>query len=99
MSQSQLIDLLQQVKLIKLELDHLKQTKLLEQQHQQDFILNCSKIMALMKERQKEFVLEQIIQMDESVRAVTTDISAFKNIRTQLFQIENDVKNGKKKQE
>jgi hypothetical protein len=38
--------------------------------------------MALMKERQKEFVLEQIIQMDECVSAITTDISAFKNIRT-----------------
>ena len=37
--------------------------------------------------------------MDESVRAVTTDIAAFKNIRTQLFQIENEVKSGKKKQE
>ena len=32
--------------------------------------------------------------MDESVRAITTDISAFKNIRTQLFQMENDIKAG-----
>ena len=46
--------------------------------------------MALMKERQKEFVLEQIIQMDELVRGITTDISAFKNIRTQLFHQEGE---------
>lgn len=48
-----------------------------------------------MKERQKEFVFEQIIQMDESVRAINTDVMAFKNIRTQLFQMENDLKQGK----
>lgn len=33
--------------------------------------------------------------MDESVRAIHTDIQAFKNIRTQLFQMENDIKLGK----
>jgi len=75
-------DILQQVQLMKHQVDHLKQTKQLEMQRQQDFILNCSKIMALMKARQKEFVLEQIIHMDESVRAITTDIAAFRNIRT-----------------
>ena len=82
-------DILQQVQLMKMELDHLKQTKALEAERQQDFILNCSKIMSLMKERQKEFVLDQIIQLDEQVRGITTDIAAFKNIRAQLFQIEN----------
>jgi hypothetical protein len=51
-------DILQQVQLMKHQVDHLKQTKQLEMQRQQDFILNCSKIMALMKARQKEFVLE-----------------------------------------
>ena len=45
-----------------------------------------------MKERQKDYVLEHIIQMDESVRAITTDIQAFKNIRTQLFQKENQAR-------
>ena len=93
---SKLKDIIQQVQLIKVQVDHLKQTKLLEQQRQQDFILNCCKIMALMKERQKEFVLEQIILMDEGVRAITTDIQAFKNIRTQLFQKELESKGDKK---
>ena len=37
--------------------------------------------------------------MDTCVRAITTDIGAFKNIRTQLFQIENDKKKGLKPQE
>ena len=77
---------------MKLQLNHLKSMKNLESQRQQDFIFNCKKIMALMKERQKDYILEQIIHMDESVRAITTDISAFKNIRTQLFQMENDGK-------
>ena len=44
-------DLLQQVKLMRLQLGHLKQMKQLEQERQQDFILNCQKIMMLMKER------------------------------------------------
>ena len=45
-------------------------------------MVNCQKILRLVKERQKDHVLEQIIQMDESVRAINVDIQAFKNIRT-----------------
>lgn len=37
-------------------------------------------------------MLDQIIQMDESVRAINTDIQAFKNIRTQLLQRESNTK-------
>ena len=70
---------------MKLQLDHLKQMKQLESERQQDFMVNCQKILRLVKERQKDHVLEQIIQMDESVRAINVDIQAFKNIRTQLF--------------
>lgn len=76
---------MQQVRLMKLQLDHLKQMKQLESERQQDFMVNCQKILRLVKERQKDHVLEQIIQMDESVRAINVDIQAFKNIRTQLF--------------
>ena len=35
--------------------------------------------------------------MDESVRAITTDIAAFRNIRTQMFQMENDKSQAKDK--
>lgn len=62
-----LIDVQQQVKLMKLQLDHLKQVRSLEVQRQQDFIQNCGTIMAIIKEQQKDYLLEQIIQMDESV--------------------------------
>ena len=65
--------------------------KNLEAQRQQDYIINCKKILKLVKERQKDYVLDQIIQMDESVRAINTDIQAFKNIRTQLFQRDSKV--------
>ena len=75
-------DLLTEVKLMKHQIDNLKQVKLLEAERHQDYIVNCHKILNLVKERQKDYVLDQIIQMDESVRAINTDIQAFKNIRT-----------------
>ena len=46
-----LIDVQQQVKLMQLQLGHLRQMRSLEVQRQQDFIQNCGTIMALMKEQ------------------------------------------------
>lgn len=43
---------------MKLQLDHLKQMRSLEVQRQQDFIQNCATIMAIMKEQQKDYLLE-----------------------------------------
>ena len=54
---------------MKIQIDNLKQLKNLEAQRQQDYIVNCQKILKLVKERQKDYVLDQIIQMDESARA------------------------------
>ena len=53
----------------------------LEVQRQQDFIQNCGTIMSILKEQQKDYILEQIIQMDESVQAICTDVQACRNLR------------------
>ena len=45
--------------------------------------------MAIMKEQQKDYILEQIIQMDESVQAICTDVQACRNLRAQMFDRES----------
>lgn len=55
--------------------------KQLENERQADFLQNCYTVMTLMKERQKEQTLEQIIQMDEIVQAIMLDVKAAKGLR------------------
>ena len=67
--------------------------KQLENERQSDFMTNCYTVITLMKERQKEQILEQIIQMDEVVQAILMDVKAAKGLRAQLFHREQQQNN------
>ena len=66
--------------------EQLKELKLAEQQQQKKYYANCAKVMAMLKDKRKDFVLESLSQIDASVGAISTDVQAFKNIRNYLFQ-------------
>jgi len=39
--------------------------------------------------KKQDYVVEHLIQLDESLREIATDISGFRNIRHRLFQVAN----------
>ena len=59
--------------------------KMAEQEHQRKYFANCAKVMAMLKDKRKDFVIESLSQIDASVGAISTDVQAFKNIRNYLF--------------
>ena len=65
--------------------EQLKELKQAEQEHQRKYFLNCAKVMAMLKDKRKDFVLESLSQLDASVGAISMDVQAFKNIRNYLF--------------
>ena len=65
--------------------EQLRELKLAEQEHQKKYFTNCRKVMAMLKDKRKDFVLESLSQLDASVGAICTDVQAFKNIRNYLF--------------
>mmetsp|Transcript_12904 Transcript_12904/g.21828 ORF Transcript_12904/g.21828 Transcript_12904/m.21828 type:complete len:99 (+) Transcript_12904:91-387(+) len=73
-----------QLQLIKLQFENLKQLKEIEQQKQLDYILNCQKVMRFVKATQQQRVKEEIQKLELFSQSISTDIQAFKNLRTQL---------------
>ena len=69
---------------MKLQLENLRQMKDLETQRQADFFQNCKKIINLMKVRQSDKELDEVQKLEENVRAINTDVQAFKNLRSLL---------------
>lgn len=65
--------------------EQLRDLKLLEQEQHRKYFMNCAKVMAMLKDKRKDFVLESLSQMDASIGSITTDVQAFKNIRNYLF--------------
>ena len=58
--------------------------------------MNCAKVMAMLKDKRKDFVLESLSQIDASIGAISTDVQAFKNIRNYLFaQITDEIHKNK----
>ena len=77
---------------LKLANAQLKELKQAEQEHQRKYFNNCAKVMAMLKDKRKDFVLESLSQIDASVSAISTDVQAFKNIRNYLFaQITDEI--------
>ena len=77
---------------LKLANAQLKELKQAEQEHQRKYCNNCAKVMAMLKDKRKDFVLESLSQIDASVSAISTDVQAFKNIRNYLFaQITDEI--------
>ena len=80
--------------------EQLKELKQAEQEHQRKYFLNCAKVMAMLKDKRKDFVLESLSQLDASVGAISMDVQAFKNIRNYLFaQITDEIHRHKASQE
>ena len=70
---------------LKLANAQLKELKQAEQEHQRKYFNNCAKVMAMLKDKRKDFVYESLSQIDASVCAISSDVQAFKNIRNRLF--------------
>lgn len=56
-----------------------------EKNYQGSYVSNCIKVMHIVKEKQKDFALEALSQIDASVNGIAGDAAAFKNIRNRLF--------------
>ena len=68
----------------------LKQTESAYQNHMFD---NAYKVLRILEDKRKDFVLDSLTQIDASVVNLSTDVLAFKNIRNRLFlQIQDDIK-------
>jgi len=68
----------------------LKQTETAYQNH---LFENAYKILKILEEKRKDFVLDSLTQIDASVVNLSTDVLAFKNIRNRLFlQIQDEIK-------
>ena len=85
MKQQKLNAVLNQLDDLKLANAQLKELKQAELEHQRKYFHNCAKVMAMLKDKRKDFVLESLSQIDASVSAISTDVQAFKNIRNYLF--------------
>jgi len=67
-----------------------------EAQQHKKYFTNCAKVMAMLKDKRKDFVLESLSQIDASVSGISTDVQAFKNIRNYLFaQITDEIQKHK----
>ena len=73
---------LDDIKLANAQLRDLKQA---EMEYQRKYFNNCAKVIAMLKDKRKDFVIESLSQIDASVSAISTDVQAFKNIRNYLF--------------
>ena len=56
-----------------------------EQKHQQEYFKNCAKVLEILKDKRRDFVLESLSLIDSSVCQISDDVQAFKNIRNRLF--------------
>ena len=56
-----------------------------EAAHHKEYFRNCQKVISMLRDKRKDFVLESLSQIDASVCAISSDVQAFKNIRNRLF--------------
>ena len=78
-------NIVRQLNHLKFDNAQLKIVKEAEWINQQKYFKNCSKVIAMLRDKRKDFVLESLSQIDASISAITTDVQAFKNIRNRLF--------------
>ena len=72
------------------QLFQLKQTEMAYQKH---FFENSFKILKILEDKKRDFVLENLTQIDSCVSGLNLDVAAFKNIRNRLFvQIQDEIK-------
>ena len=77
--------LVQQLRALKQEQQDLLRLKKAEQEYQAHFIRNCRKLLGYHKQKKSDYVLENLIHINESVGGLTNDIEGFKAIRHRLF--------------
>ncbi|CDW71107.1 UNKNOWN [Stylonychia lemnae] len=77
--------ILQQLKQLKQEQQELKTLKTLECKEQLKYIQNCKTLLQVHKQKKTDHVTENMIQINETLRAITTDVQGFKSIRQKLF--------------
>ena len=61
---------------------HLKNTEMAYQKH---FFENSFKILKILEDKKRDYVLENLTQIYSRVSGLNLDVAAFKNIRNRLF--------------
>ena len=56
-----------------------------EKAYQDKFFENAQKILQIIEDKRRDFVLESLVQIDSCVSSLNIDVCAFKNIRNRLF--------------
>lgn len=54
-----------------------------------EFIQNCKKLMMIQSQERQDYILENLIQLEESFKNLATNVAGFKNIRNRLFNMAN----------
>jgi len=80
---------LNQLRALKKEHEELKKDKIRENRKMQEFIQNCKKLIMIQSQERQDYILENLIQFEESFKNIAMNISGFKNIRNRLFNAAN----------
>jgi hypothetical protein len=78
-------DVLEQLQELKAANEQIKSLKESELKYQRTYFRNCTKVLNMMRDKRKDFVLESLSLVDSSVCQISNDVQAFKNIRNRLF--------------
>jgi hypothetical protein len=81
--------ILEQLKQLKADQMQLKVEKEKEQRKINQFITNCKKLIHIQSQERQDFVLENLIQLEESFKNIAINIAGFKSIRNRLFTAAN----------
>ena len=84
-TREKLFEAMEQLRELKAANAQLRELKVAEQKHQREYFRNCQKVLTVLKEKRKDFVLESLSLIDSSVSQISLDVQAFKNIRNRLF--------------
>lgn len=61
--------------------------------YQRHFFDNAHKILTILEDKRRDFVLDSLTQIDACVASLNIDVTAFKNIRNRLFlQIQEEIR-------
>lgn len=91
-TREKLFEVMEQLRELKAANAQLRDLKVAEQKHQREYFRNCQKVITVLKDKRKDFVLDQLSMIDSSVSQISLDVQAFKNIRNRLFsQITDEI--------
>jgi len=76
---------LEQLGVMRQEQQRLRELKEAEAREQGKFIANFKTLLAVFAQKKEDYVVDNLIQINESVGQIATDVLGFKSIRHKLF--------------